>query len=519
MTSIAHQNGNASTGDDLFSATPETRLHALLRATQEHLQNGDLNGAAVDLWRSALATEYADDGVLKALAQIYQQVQDIPAIKGIWKRSAVAALERGDINAFLERTYHSIYSESFYSRRPNYDYATIDPDIHSYVRLAAQAHPLASWIEQNRKKQVDLDGKLRVGFVMEGFSQTQAPSRNYLPLAEHHDPEEFELYFYSRLGLGEPIGQQEKYAVSAAFFESYGASVWTPQRSLTFADQVSALARKIVEDEIDILIYQTTYFQPVYNLLSWLRPAPFQAQMEHQQPEHSRAVDLIFTTRKASLESAAVVAPFPISCVKAAAEQIDRASLGLPENGLVMVSANRAQRYSQDVFWGEMLSILEKHPDTYFVALGLTDAAPHVGSRSDLLDRIITPGHRTDVMSFFAVADVYVDIFPSGGGSSVVEAISAGTPVVTFDPDLNTPYSVNAETLSEYVGAKEMALPSGDIEAWRRVMTRLIEDDEFRIEMRHRMTEQAVNFRPDVVAERFFATLKNVFMRVLKSAA
>ena len=505
--------------EDLFDAEREPRFYALLRETQAQIQAGRLDQAIVNLWRCALATDYADDDVLKAMVQIYQEVEDIANIQEIWKRSAVSALERGDLNAFLERTYRSIYSESFYSRRPNYDFADIDPEIQSFVRIAAHLHPIFGWVDQNRKRQIDLSSKLRVGFVLEGFSQTQAPTRNYIPLAQYHNPDEFELYFYSRIGLNEPIGQKERYAVSAAYFESYGAQVWAPERPLSFLDQAGALAQQIVRDEIDILVYQTTYFQPVYNLLSWLRPAPFQVQLEHQQPEHSRAMDLIFTTGKAGLEAATTVAPFPISCVKNVPAQVSRHSLGLPQEGLIMVSANRAQRYAQEAFWTEMIALLDRYPNTYFAAVGLTDAAPHVGDRTDLLSRIITPGHRDDVMAFYAVSDVYVDLFPSGGGSSVIESVTAGTPVVTFDQDLTTPYSVNAETLAEYVGEDALAAPSGDIEAWRGIMARLIEDDVFRNDMRAKMKEQAINFRPDIVAARFFSTIKETFLVALKAAA
>ena len=510
---------NNTVDGDLFEAEREPRFYALLRETQEQIQEGRLDRAIVNLWRCALATDYADDDVLQAMVQIYQQVEDIENIQEIWKRSAVAALERGDLNAFLERSYRSIYAESFYSRRPNYDFAEIDAEIQSFTRIAAHLHPMYTWVDQNRKKRIDLSSRLRVGFVLEGFSQTQAPTRNNLPMAQYHNPDEFELYFYSRIGVNEPLGQKERYAVSAAYFESFGGQVWTPERPLSFADQTGALARQIVRDEIDVLVYQTTYFQPVYNVLSWLRPAPFQVQLEHQQPEHSRALDLIFTTRKAGLEAATTVAPFPISCVKSTPSTVSRQTLGLPEDGLILVSANRAQRYAQESFWAEMLALLDKYPNTYFAAVGLADATAHVGDRTDLLPRIITPGHRDDVMAFYAASDVYVDLFPSGGGSSVIESITAGTPVVTFDQDLTTPYTVNVETLAEYVGEKALIAQNGDLAAWRTIMSRLIEDEAFRVEMRSSMKAQAVNFRPDVVAGRFFATLKETFLYALKAAA
>jgi glycosyltransferase involved in cell wall biosynthesis len=198
---------------------------------------------------------------------------------------------------------------------------------------------------------------------------------------------------------------------------------------------------------------------------------------------------------------------------------VDRTALGLPEAGVLLVSANRAQRYAQDGFWREMIAVLDRYPSTSFAALGLSDASPFLGDRQDLLSRVITPGYREDVMSYFAASDIYVDIFPSGGGSSIIEAITVGTPVVTFDQNMATPYSVNEETLAEYVAVEPLIVPHGDIETWRDVVGRLVEDEAFRGDMGRRVKEQSVNFRPDVVADNFFAALCDAFHVTLKAAA
>lgn len=504
----------AALPEEAFDPDPEVRFRALLETASADLQAGRLDPALVTLQRAALTTGYADDAVVGALSDLYRQAQDVPALKALWKRAAVAALERDDLDAFFRHAYTSIYAEQMFARSPRYAYATIDADLNAYVRLAARAHPLAALAGQHRARPRAEARPLRVGFVLEGLSQLQAPSRFYLPVVEHHDPERFELYCYSRYALGEALAVRERYAETAAFMARHRCRVRTPDRPMGPMQQVDALARQILEDQIDVLVFQTLHFVPVYNFLAALRLAPLQALVEHQQPEHTAVADLVFTLRKAALECSAEAAPFPMMHLKPPpGPPVDRSAFGIPAGAVVLASANREARYRQDVFWQAVTDLLERHPNTYFLAIGLADAGPYLAGREHLRDRVVTPGFRTDVMECLAAADVYVDLIPSGGGSSLVEAMYAGLPVVSFEQDFGSLYRVDRETISDYVGEPALVVPHGNLARWHQLLDGLVRDADFRREMGETMRRRARAFDPATATARLFDTLEAAYDR------
>ncbi|MFQ5571602.1 MAG: glycosyltransferase [Rhodothermales bacterium] len=511
-----------SMSPDVFAPLPDRKAQTLLREAQAQLNAGRPNLAATSLWRCARITRFADPNLLQALARIYKQQQDIPALQRLWKRATVAALERSDYDAFLHFSYISIYAEQLYANEPTYEYAFIDEDLNAYIRLAARTHPLAEWVRTHRTRKQYKQGqsRLKIGFVLEGYSRFQAPSQLYLPLAQHHDPGRFDLFFYSRHPLGTPMAAKEDYGATKAVLEQAGATVWAPDAQQTPMAEVDALAKRIVQDQIDALIYQTTYFVPPYNLLSYLRTVPFQAAIEHQQPEFSQALDLVFANRKAGLDSLCEVAPFPMAFTKAATETaLTRSDFGLPESALVLMSVNRDVRYAQDRFWHELAALLERHSDACFVAVGLATPPAVLAEYPRVEGRVVTPGFRTDVPACLAAADIYIDLFPSGGGSSLVEAMTLGVPVVCFEQDYASPYAVNSEILSEYVDEPALVVPHGRYAAWHDVLNRLIQEPALRRRMGKAMLERAGAFASERVSEAFFNRLEEAFFRRVTRAS
>lgn len=501
-----------------FAADPEQRSWGLLQEAKAQLEAGANGVAETTLLRYLNVRKYSDIEIVKVVAQLYQQRQDIPALKELWKRVAIAALERQDYNAFLEYAYISIYAENFFSQNPNYQYSGIDADINTYVRMAARLHPLSGWVQANRAHKTYTPGqtRLKVGFVLEGFSQVQAPIRAYFPFAQHYDEDRFECFFYSRYSMSEDLAVKEKYIVTAAMFEAYGCHVWSaPQRMLPM-QQIEHLVQQIVQDEIDILVFQTTYFVPTYNLLSALRPAPFQAAIEHQQPEFSANLDLVFTARKASLDSVSEIAPYPVALnTELSGTEPRRADFGIPDDAVVSISANREVRYAQPDFWQAMQDLLRRNPNAYFLAVGLSQAPG--GLEDEVRSRVVTPGFRSDALDCMALADIYVDIFPSGGGVSLIEGMTAALPVVCFAQDYAAPFRLNEEIISEYVDDPVLVVPTGQTAMWQDLLDLLIQNESFRRQKGQAMLERSKRYDPKRVSDQFFATLESSFYRRLEA--
>ena len=495
--------------NEMFSSDPKVRIETLTREAAVQIQQKRFDLAKTTLLRLAKMTRYTSESVNLNLVKIYQQDEDIPAIQNIFKRAAAAALSQNQMDNFLNYAYLSIYAENMFSPNPNYRYAWIDEDLNTYIRLAAKIHPLKEWVTNNRQPVRPYNDKIKIGFLLEGFSQNQAPTRTYYPLAEHYDRDKYEIYFYSRWSLTEDIAQRENYDITVDFLKKNDCHVVSPDRQMSPMEQVEFLTKQIVTDGIDLLTFQTTYFVPVYNFISCLHPAPFQALLEHQQSEFSQEMDLVFTTRKQVPECSASTAPgvIPMTRKETVNPHLPD-EFAIPEGAVILISANRESRYYQNEFWTEMYAVLDRNPIVYFVAVGLsdTDKLPPMDPR--IRSQIITPGYRTDVMEFFKMADIYIDLFPSGAGSSLIEALQAGLPVLCYDQDMSTLFSVNDISLGpDFIPGSDLVIPYGDRKKWHKTIDRLIYHSNYRNDMAFAMRKHAENFEPKRVATAFFNRL------------
>ncbi len=498
---------------ECFLSEPRARLEALFKEAQAQLKAGRPELAEESLLRCARVSRYGSDPVIHSLVEIYKARDDIPALMELWKRVAVSMLEQDRLDDFLRLAYISIYAEQMFGRAPNYFYSRIDWDFHAYISILARQLPLRRWVQAERRPAQE--GPLRIGFVLEGLSQRQAPCRTYLPLAEQQDPERHALYFYSRWAHTEANAQREGYEETACWLRERGCVVRHPEQALAPFAQVEHLARQIVEDQIQVLVFQTLYFVPQYNLLAHLRCAPIQASVEHQQAEHHPAIDLVFTPPKLWLESSSPVARELTSRNKDRAKGLlSRTALGLSEDVLILVSANRGLRYKQPEFWRELDYLLRRHPQALFLAIGLEQLGELLPLESLIRERVITPGFRDDVPELLALCDLYLDLFPSGGGSSILEAMAEGLPSVAFEQEFAHPYHLPKESVaSSFIEDPDLVIPPGDYDRWQAVMDRLILDPSWREQKRAAMKLRIHNYEPRSLKHRFFEQIEALWMR------
>ena len=503
----------------LFHEDPLQRISVLQQEAVKQYRAGRLEETEVSFRRLALMTRYRRLDIIEPLIELFRLKEDIPGIKEILKRAAVSALEQDNFDRFLELCYRSIYAESFYSKRPCWRYSKVDEDINSFIRLSARRHPLFTWVQAHRcrPRKPDDGASLRVGFVLEGLDENQAPIRPYLSFAEHHDRARFRLFVFSRWSLKSDTAASHQHASTAKRFTDNGCTVMTPAEPLLPFSEVDFLVRSIVQNQIDILVFQTVYFVPGYNFLSCLHPAFFQAQVHHQQPEHSENMDLLYAIYKPRLESSLPIGGTGsvMSHTKSlAVESHNRKEWGIPAEAVVLISVMVRTKYSQPLFWQEMERLLKRHSNVYHIAVGLDRLDGLLQTDPEIAKRIITPGYRKDVMSWLAMADIFVDSFPAGSGSSVMEAMQTGLAVVTFNYDFQTLYAPANETVAAFfVQEKELIAPYQDKPAWHRIMDHAISDPVWRKQMGRKMQERAEAYRPEQSTIRFFSSLEDGYRR------
>jgi len=110
--------------------------------------------------------------------------------------------------------------------------------------------------------------------------------------------------------------------------------------------------------------------------------------------------------------------------------------LAIPSNATIITSAGRESKFQDTEFLSNILSFLEKNLDIYFIVIGtknLPNEFLENYSRSSCFGRIKCVEWDSEYKAFLSLSDVYVDTFPSGGGHTIIDAMSIGIPVLTFN--------------------------------------------------------------------------------------
>ncbi|OGC09638.1 hypothetical protein A2V82_07720 [candidate division KSB1 bacterium RBG_16_48_16] len=518
-----YQKYNWQFTEDIFAKNPSERANSLYREALGQIARNKDSLAEATLERVCHITDFANLQSLLKLIDLYRKNDNVRGIKEMWKRAAVAAIRRGEYDNFLHYHYLSNYAENMYAKNPRYQYAWIDHDLNTLIELAAKGHPLKQWVEQNRKKKdyPNFNGKIKIGFLLEGFSQIQAPTQGYRSLAHYYDKQKFELSFYSRFPLTCEIAQKERYDLVADEFTKNGCQVRCPEHSLKPMEQIYFLTENIVRDEIDILFFQTFYFVPQFNFISCLRPAFFQTGASHQQPEYARNVDSIHIIK--------TLIPDHTVCCYDALITMDkspdikpqkRADFGIPENAVVLICANRDLKYRnamRDNYWNAVDAVLERHVNAYFLPLGLESLTADIPVSAKVRDRIKVLGFRKDLVSFLKMADIYIDIFMHTSGA-VMEAAFMGIPVLAIKRYLpGSPFTVlNNDITSILLPDTELLIGYNEMDRWHSTVDRLILDSDYRRQMGQKHQEFAKRFEPRQAVQHFLDEMCNAFWHKIK---
>jgi hypothetical protein len=139
-------------------------------------------------------------------------------------------------------------------------------------------------------------------------------------------------------------------------------------------------------------------------------------------------------TAKQRFVSCNTVLPIPLANPVGKASRRDaRRSLGLPEDQLVLLSVGRAEKYrpcGPYDFVATAGKILDRQRDAHLYVVGESTAeiAPYL--RCAAHERLHFVGSMEDPSLYRAAADVYLESFPFGSQTALLEASLAGLPVV-----------------------------------------------------------------------------------------
>lgn len=158
--------------------------------------------------------------------------------------------------------------------------------------------------------------------------------------------------------------------------------------------------------------------------------------------------------------------------------------LGIDENSVMLLSVARGVKYKSSdgtTFADAHLPLLKQNKQAMLLVVGPGDQEDWSSAIQETQGRIRVLEETPDTAVFYQAADIYVDSYPFVSITSLLEAGSYGTPLVS-----RYPYS--SSDACEIFGADMPGLTGNlirvkDLEEYTKVLSRLVEDKEFRVSL------------------------------------
>jgi predicted O-linked N-acetylglucosamine transferase (SPINDLY family) len=305
-------------------------------------------------------------------------------------------------------------------------------------------------------------GRLRIGYLSADFNWHPV-ALFLLPVLARHDKKGFDIYCYY-------TGDKEDDVTMAMKSMS---DHWRDGPDMTDED----LFRAIRSDEIDILLDLAGHTSSSRLSLFALEPAPVQvswmgylnttglSRMHYrlcdERTDPSGYSDTFHTEKLVRL-------PHSQWCYRPFIVTEGRERAPFEDNGFITFgSFNHTLKVSQEIcgLWGDVLT---KVPKSRLLFLGLNSSRKISEILAEMTaigidaDRLIFAA-RTDLVGYYnlmADADIALDTYPYGGGTTTFDALWMGVPVVTAKG--STPSSRSAASILEALGLVEWIAPTID---------------------------------------------------------
>lgn len=301
------------------------------------------------------------------------------------------------------------------------------------------------------------DSLLRIGMLVANLiDHFVAYSNRVIHFARHLDTERFRLFVYCSEGFALrshqlPMLMAAKPTSDAApvylqELNARGIPVHIAQTDTSIALSASAIARRIQDDQIDILIHQSSPQIPLDWLVTRLASVPAKLHIHIGTSIYQRELDVTLFDNAINMKREAATWPAyagrqtllrrgPDIDAFDAVAPMDRNSAGIPENAILIgtMSNHLAERLSP-AYLNVMKDVLQAEPDAWLAAIGGRVPAHVVDcfKKAGVSGRVRYLPQQTQPAAALKMLDIYVNEFPAGGSQSVVEAMVCGRPVVAM---------------------------------------------------------------------------------------
>ncbi len=493
-----------------------------IELAQAYLNAGLAGRAKVFAERALLLSDFSEQ-VLPLYVGIQNAVGDAASIRAAYKRVGMKFATAGNIIRAIEYFNLSNYAFHNAGRGDTYEY---DLDVLDKIRELARPfcfgrrkHPVV----------VRKGERTRVAYLVFGATHSESVLIKLLcHFGRHHDPEQFDVRFYVPNRLlptvsPETIEYNSLRRRNIENLEYQGAHVVAPAST----DALECLfdTAKWIDDFRPHLLVTTAALADLgHYFIQALQPAPVTIGLCYGPPQQYSPPDLdwvisagihplIDNPCSGSLIPIELDAPDP-------AVAYNRSDFGIPERSVVILCAGRPEKLKDHEYWTALFRLLREHLDVFLVVVGLAEEPPFLPAmiKPDVKERFLRFGWRTDYIKILGLVDILVDTFPSGGGITLFDAMALGKPVISFHNDYMRLYSQAEWSVGdEWVEDAEVLVARGDFDQFHAVVSRLIEDPDFRARIGAQCRETVMRSRGD--PERMVRRHEQVYRKVIEIVA
>ncbi|MCA1614777.1 MAG: hypothetical protein LC795_13765 [Acidobacteria bacterium] len=477
----------------------------------------NIRQAKVFIRRAWLLSGFSPE-LLPLYEQIYSALDDIPGIREAYKRAGVLRAARGDVAEAIRYFDLWMYADLRFRKldKFEYDFDILDCMDRLALRYALPPRPPAAARE---------GGKIRVAYLVKGMLELGSVIvKISLLYAKHHDRSRVEPLFFapeSRRTLLESEAGREHLKL----FEEQGCELIPAPDIRDAGRKLSAVAQMIQDAGADVFVATAALAHFEHYFITTLRPAPVVVGFVQGPPEQFSPLNLDWGI-------AWPVHPLidcPVNCARVVLEQglperdkltpPERRELDVPDDAVVAATAGRYVKFQEPEFWRAIIELLDEHPRLYYFAMGVGE------EQIPFLPSMLSPRVRSrvrfmawrgdDYLRNLCLADLFIDTFPSGGGAVIVDAMALGIPVVSFKNNYLRLYDqTDWSPAEELFDIPELIVPRGDFAEMKRVVARLIDDEEYRRGLSRLSSEQIRQTRGN--PERSVRECEDIYLRVLE---
>jgi glycosyltransferase involved in cell wall biosynthesis/SAM-dependent methyltransferase len=447
--------------------------------TPEHIRQ-----AKVFIQRAWNLSGFSAD-LLPVYIKIFSASDDIAGICDAYKRLGMKMAAQGNISETIRYfdLWQNAYANSYQLDRYEYDFDVID-----CMDRLAQPHRFAAALTTE-----SLHGrKIRLAYLLKGIADLGSVLvKIKLLFAKYHDRSRFEITFFAP--------ESESFVQSCTpgldhikQFDGYKCEVIMAPSLEDTGQGLLALAKRIYESKPDILMTSASLANFSQYFITALRPASVIIGFNQgPQPQFvspnidwciawtkHHVIDCIVGNSLVSLETDLPnrdnVVPF------------DRNDFDIPEDAVILFSGGRNSKFQDMDFWRAIMDVLSSHPNAYYLVVGVQECQiPFLESllSPETKTRVRVLGWRGDYLRILRMADLAIDTYPSGGGVVLMDAMSLGIPVVSFENNYLRPFDqTDWSVAQEIVNVADLIAPRGDFGRLKQIVYKLITDQGYRCE-------------------------------------